>query len=183
MEVRDAIIFTAGFLAGTVATYFAVKERFESFANEEIAAMKDYYTEKEKKKEKKAAKKAEIKNDPAEFKEYKSNAERVGYDKIPKHEEVKDMKETDVATPYVISSEEFEMDADYEKESLIYYAGNDYLVNEDEDEAYEISIYIGREALDHFGDEVEDTVYVRNERLRTDYEIHREESEYIDMNV
>ena len=75
------------------------------------------------------------------------------------------------------------MDSDYEKETLIYYAGNDYLVNEDEDEAYEISIYIGREPLEHFGDEEEDTVYVRNERLKTDYEIHRYDTEYIDMNV
>lgn len=40
---------------------------------------------------------------------------------------------------------------------------------------------VGEESLDHFGEYEEDTVYVRNEELETDFEILKDDSNYRDM--
>lgn len=180
MKVNDTIIFSVGFIAGAFITYFAVKKKFEALADEEISAMEEYYNKNNIKKAKNKNEAKDVHNG-TNIKD-KEIIDRVGYDKIPKNEgNQKNMKEDYSTTPYVISDEEFEMDDEYDKEALIYYAGNDYLIDEDADEALEISIYIGREALNRFNQD--NIVYVRNERLRTDYEIHKEDSEYEEVSI
>lgn len=82
--------------------------------------------------------------------------------------------------PYIIEELEFYSENNRNsQESLFYYTENDVLVDTAEDPVENRELVIG-DSLDH--PEWDDTgvMYVRNPRTRTDYEITRVESEFID---
>ena len=72
--------------------------------------------------------------------------------------------------PYVICPEEFgEMD-EYETESLTYYADG-VLTDDFDNEIEDVDDLVGEESLSTFGDYEDDSVFVRNDKYKTDYEI------------
>ena len=77
----------------------------------------------------------------------------------------------DEPKPYVISPEEFGDNVDdYELISLNYY--EDGVLADDWDEPIEdIDKVVGKDSLTHFGEYEDDSVYVRNDRLKCEYEI------------
>ena len=83
--------------------------------------------------------------------------------------------------PYVISPDEFGEFGDYEKISLTYFADgvladeNNYPLDE---ESYKL---VGRESLTHFGEYEEDSVFVRNDAAKCDYEILLDQRMYADV--
>ena len=84
-------------------------------------------------------------------------------------------------TPYVIKPDEFDA-GDYDVITLRYY--DDDVVTMDntgrvltEDEIEEC---VGLDSLTHFGEYEEDSVFVRNDNLKIDYEILRDEDDYYD---
>ena len=80
--------------------------------------------------------------------------------------------------PYIIDeSFYFAQDAGYGQETLTWSAGEMLLRDENEQVIMDIARYIGYDALEHFGEGSSDpnSVYVRNDRLMTDYEVVREE--------
>jgi predicted DNA-binding protein (UPF0251 family) len=96
----------------------------------------------------------------------------------PVKEEPKEEKKT---SPYVIPPEDFGTNAGYEEISLTYYA--DGVVADDDDNAMsdeDIEETIGHESLKHFGEYEDDSVFVRNDDMRTDYEILQDERRYKD---
>lgn len=85
--------------------------------------------------------------------------------------EEKREEEDDMDKPYVITPEEFS-DSDYNSETLTYWA--DGVVTDTDDEPLsedQIEELIGKDSLTHFGEYEDDSVFVRNDNLRTDYEI------------
>ena len=81
--------------------------------------------------------------------------------------------------PYVISPDEFSENEDYETESLTYYS--DGILADDRDNIIDIDMVVGRESLNHFGEYEDDSVFVRNEELKTDYEILLDTRRYSDI--
>lgn len=81
--------------------------------------------------------------------------------------------------PYVIDPDDFDTKEDYDTMNLTYFADgvlvddNDHQLGEDEIEAA-----IGSESLYHFGEYEDDSVHVRNDRLKLDYEILKDERAY-----
>lgn len=74
--------------------------------------------------------------------------------------------------PYVIPPEEFGEMEGYNKYSLTYYA--DHILTDDTDCVIDdVDSLIGFESLTHFGEYEDDSVFVRNDRTRSDYEILR----------
>ena len=72
--------------------------------------------------------------------------------------------------PYVISPDEFGELDEYEAVSLNYYA--DGVLTDDWDNVIEdVDGIVGKDSLTHFGEYEEDSVFVRNDNLKTDYEI------------
>lgn len=71
---------------------------------------------------------------------------------------------------YVISPEEFDELEDYDTHSLTYYSDG-VLTDEQDNPIDDIDEVVGLESLETFGMYETDAVYVRNERLKTDYEI------------
>lgn len=89
--------------------------------------------------------------------------------------------EEDMDKPYIITPEEFS-DGDYNTETLTYWA--DGVVTDIDDEPLsddQIEELIGEDSLTHFGEYEDDSVFVRNDRLRTDYEILADTRRYEDF--
>lgn len=87
----------------------------------------------------------------------------------------------DAPAPYVIPPEKFGDDADeYELISLNYY--EDGVLADDWDEPIEdIDRVVGKDSLTHFGEYEDDSVYVRNDRLKCEYEILLRAGKFADI--
>lgn len=82
--------------------------------------------------------------------------------------------------PYIIPPEMFDEEPDYDAVTLTYY--NDGVVADMWDEKVDdVDDTIGSDSLNHFGEYEEDSVFVRNDNLKTDYEILRDYRNYSDI--
>ena len=74
--------------------------------------------------------------------------------------------------PYIITYDEManEHIEDFDKMTLTYYEKDDILVN-DEMEILNVDYYIGRDNLEHVGEEEKDILFIRNEKNCVDYEV------------
>lgn len=82
----------------------------------------------------------------------------------------------------MISPDAFGDQDGYDEISLTYYA--DGTVADDSDRAMsedEIEETIGKDSLTHFGEYEDDSVFVRNDRLKADYEILMDPRPYADV--
>ncbi len=190
---KGSIIFAflSGAAIGSIVTWKLVKTKYERIAQEEIDSVKEVYASRQS---------GDIIGDtenetPSRFEQpcdfafeepsladmekaltalkYAGNHSR--YD-ISKNEEVESME----TIPYVISPDSFgEMD-DYETISLTYYA--DGVLADDADEPIgDVDEVVGEDSLKTFGEYEDDSVFVRNDRLKCDYEILLDNRRYSDL--
>ena len=83
--------------------------------------------------------------------------------------------------PYIITHDEFyENETDYEQMHITYFAGDDVLVDERDQVIPDEDAAVGDDNLTRFGHGSKDAhiVYVRNEKLETDFEITRSFGKY-----
>ena len=85
-----------------------------------------------------------------------------------------------VNEPYVISPEQFGENEDYERISLTYYA-DQVLVDENDEMIEDVEEMVGFESLNHFGEYEDDSVFVRNDAKKCDYEILLDQKLYSDV--
>lgn len=175
------VTFVAGAAVGSVATWFVVKKKYEKIAQDEIDSVKEVFARKEEQTGAKseseigkevtrdlnngiarmAANQAKKKPDVAEY-----AALIHKYGGTIGEEKEAHMKEK---YPYVISPEEFGEFDNYEKISLTYYA--DGVLADDNNEVVDDVEDIVGDALDHFGEYEDDSVFVRCDERKYDYEI------------
>jgi hypothetical protein len=73
--------------------------------------------------------------------------------------------------PHVIHKDEFfEADNGYHQESIVYYSGDDILVDQDNSPIYNHNKVVGEMKFGHGSDDP-NVVYIRNDRLRAEYEV------------
>lgn len=87
----------------------------------------------------------------------------------------------DCDEPYVITLEEFSAERmDFDKTSISYYEEDDTLLDDGDEVIDDVDGTIGDSALSSFGEgnPSPDVVYVRNERLGTDFEVVRHHASY-----
>ena len=97
--------------------------------------------------------------------EEKAEAQQIAIDEGYTTEETVSKDE-----PYVIPADEFGFFEDYEEITLTYYS--DDILADDQDRIIEDKeSIIGRDALSRLTNTDDETVYVRNEKLKVDYEI------------
>ena len=84
--------------------------------------------------------------------------------------------------PYLIDINDFfNNNDDHDKVTLIYYEDDDVVTEQDESMMDNVEQFVGRRHLHMFGpehDQDEDTIYVRNDEINTDYEINRVNGSY-----
>lgn len=156
MKLTSVVIFTVGAVIGSAVTYKLLKTKYEQIAQDEIDSVKEVFS-------RRGRDVVESKTD-----EYTELVDKLGYSGVDNNEEKGENDMTDA--PYVISPDEFgEMD-DYETVSLTYYADK-VLTDEMDIPVEDIESMVGYDSLECFGEYEDDSVFVRNERQKTDYEI------------
>ena len=90
----------------------------------------------------------------------------------------------EVIVPYVITPEQFGEYNEYGTKTLTYYADN-VLTDEIDNPitSDEMITMIGPDALDHFGEYEDDSVYIRDEINEMDYEILKSEKKFSEIPV
>ena len=177
---------------GSVCTWQLLKRKYELTAQEEIDSVKAAYAERESVEKagksfvkgfRDGLKVAEDRTpkdvDDMDFKKYASIIQKEGYTDYSKTVEEK-KGEAFVEKPYVISPEEFGEFEEYEKISLTYYA-DEVLADENDEEVDDVEEIVGKGSLNHFGEYEDDSVFVRNDRLKCDYEILLDQRNYSDV--
>ena len=154
-------VIVAGVAIGFAIGWKYAEKKYRDIAQEEIDSVKELFREKE------AAMAKKKENKPL-----KETDNEETYEKILK--KYRDSEDTDKSEssekPYVISPDEFGEFEDYEKISLIYY--NDGVLTDENNEIVDdIDEIVGEDSLKHFGEYEEDSVFVRNDKLKCDYEI------------
>lgn len=178
MDKKNLLMLATGVVIGTCATWKYAENKFRKIADEEIADVKRVYSSKKKSEDKEKTDSSETYIHTKEEKQdYKEIIEKMNYSTFSK----KEKKETkEVERPYVISPSEFG-DCDYSTVSLTYYA-DDVLTYESDDEIVENrDEIVGNDATDHFGEYEEDSVFVRNDAKKCDYEILYDQRNYHDI--
>lgn len=177
--LSKVLIFAAGAAIGSAVTWKLLDAKYAQRAESEIKEIKEYYEGKYE------ADPEEAYNEWAEKNPDLAKEERAEYaNLVTNYNGMKGGSESvNVGTPpYIIPPEEFDMEDDYETVSLTYYT--DGVLSDDDGNIYENrEDTVGEDFVNHFGDYAEDpdTVFVRNERLKTDYEICMDYRPYSDV--
>lgn len=163
-------IFVTGIVLGSVITWNYAKTKYAKIADEEIASVK-------------AAFKSEKSNKDSDIREEKNNIDKMEElaiaNKYVTHDKVIKKEETDMNEPYVISPDDFDENG-YEIVSLTYYA-DDVLTDEHDNVIRNRDKLIGKGSLTKFGEYEEDSVFVRDDERKIDYEILADTRNYHDL--
>ena len=178
-NLSNLLIFVVGAAIGSAATYFYANEYHKKRADKEIEEMREYYIGRYDHEEQE-----EENNDkPKEenIRDYKISLEGWEYvDYSHKATEDEEEEEDDsVDKPYVIPYEEFG-ELGYREMSLNYYADG-VLTDEDDNPIEDIKGTVGAGFYKHFGEYEEDSVYVRNDSVKVDFEILYDTRNYYDI--
>lgn len=174
--MNKALCFIFGAIAGTALGYYIARQRCE----EEIESVKEAFREDSEREESSVDENPDREPiDPSvrpavkEAIDYMNTVRKAGYAAAPDpadEDEVSDI-------PYEITPNEFG-DIEYEEVELVMFA-DDVLADGDTYERVEdVDNVVGEDNLLKFGHYEEDRVCVRNDRLKCDYEIIRDERTY-----
>ncbi|MBS6180527.1 MAG: hypothetical protein KH921_07040 [Erysipelotrichaceae bacterium] len=179
-KATNVLIFVLGAAVGSVVTWQYVKNKYERIAQEEIDSVKEVFLKREPDVTVEV-KEADVRNRKEEkpgVVEYAARLQKEGYTNYAGMNSVEEVKVAE--SPYVISPEEFGEFDEYEKISLTYYA-DQVLADENDELVDDVDDVIGFESLTHFGEYEDDSVFVRNDRLKCDYEILMDSRLYSDV--
>jgi hypothetical protein len=180
--LTNLFILAAGAAIGSVATWKFVKDKYRRQAQEEIDEVREYYAElmRNSSNDQDTEPAVDIPEKPTEPPMF-SEQERVDYANLASNYTVEKGAPVTVQIPEVITPGEFG-EYGYPTVSLTYYADG-VLVDEYGDviDPADVESMIGADFERHFGEYEEDSVFVRNDRLETDYEILRDYSKYSDV--
>lgn len=199
-----AFIFVAGAAIGSAVTWKVVKNKYEQITQEEIKSVKEEYSRLTKlmrmeidacRRVTEAHTEDEVTDSDDsidnnhDFNEPENN--QVEYHKLTsKYRGTPDESETNeegdgigdddlpfINGPYVISPDEFASSPPgYSACPIDYY--KDGILADGWGVKLNIEETIGEDAINHFGDYVDDVVHVRNERTQIDYEVTRDPRTY-----
>ena len=173
--MNKLLIFTLGAAAGSLLTWKIVEEKYKKIADEEIQSVKDMY----KKREELITDFTENTSNNVDSElvdekgEYEAVVNDLSYSKTENDEEytVKIDVGEEVIEPFVIDPNEFGEMPGYDTESWSYHLDG-IVTDEEGDVVTDYESVIGDVAV-HFGEYDEDSVYVRNDNNKCDYEILR----------
>lgn len=177
-KVACAIAFVAGAAVGVAASWRVLDTKYKKLADKEIASVKELFYSKpvENNEEPDENEEEEFEQSPEEDfteedkEEYINLASNyTNYATKSVVEEEPNVEITD-SEPYVISPVELG-DCDYDVIDLIYYEGDNTLTDEEDEIINDVGELIGWESLEHFGEYEDDSVCVRNDVRKVDYEV------------
>lgn len=179
--------FVAGAAIGSVVTWKLLKTKYDNLIQEEIDSVKEAYANRQA-----SSDSTEDDDDdnpfvtnleepvaidnPVDMKALQRKLREIRYTNYSNKEEV-DIVDTN---PYVIAPDIFGDREDYEMVSLTYYS--DGVLTDDADNIIEdVEDTVGKGSLGTFGEYEDDSVFVRNDRLKCDYEILLDTRKFSDV--
>ncbi len=176
--LSNVLLFAAGAAIGSAVTWKLVKDKYERIAQEEIDSVKETFAARKPiepvEDEPETVEPRETISQKPDLYEYAKRLE--GYRDQLTSEEVAAMDK-----PRVIRPDEYG-DGDNELVSLNYYA--DGVLTDDWDNPIEdVEGTVGVESLTTFGKYEEDSVFVRNDKQKIDYEILRDSRNFADISA
>lgn len=177
-KVACAIAFVAGAAVGVAASWRVLDTKYKKLADKEIASVKELFyskpvenneepDESEEEKFEQSPEEDFTEEDKEEYVNLASNYTNYATKSVV--EEEPNVEITD-SEPYVISPVELG-DCDYDVIDLIYYEGDNTLTDEEDEIINDVGELIGWESLEHFGEYEDDSVCVRNDVRKVDYEV------------
>ena len=192
MNAKTVIAFIAGVTIGSLVTWKFVETKYKQIADEEIKSVVERFTTPQDA----GAAALDGQTEPMEEKpwrvekpdimEYAARIKEARY-ALDLHDAKNEKEEggdesMDSDKPYVISPEEFDELDDYEIRSFTYY--EDGILTDEENHIVEnVDELVGKDSLDTFGYYEQDSVFVRNDALKTDFEILRDVRNYTDVHT
>lgn len=181
-----SLAFIVGAAAGSATTWYFLKDKYAEIAQEEIDSVKEVFARREQERKDESVKKTVAegiknvdKNKP-ELKEYAEKLKRTGYVRYSDRTGEEEVEPEELDKPYVIPPEQFGDNDEYEQISLTYYA--DAVLTDENDEIIEdVEETVGFESLNHFGEYEDDSVFVRNDARKCDYEILLDQRTYSEV--
>lgn len=186
-----AFMFIIGAGIGSLITWKIVEQKYKKIADEEIESVIERFKNRDTLKTlfideyERSQEKEEIEkqSNEVDVEEYNDKINELGYseEEPVKHvtKEIYVGDDDEKIEPYVIAPEEYGEVDSYDTKCLIYYSD---LVLADEDDIIvsDREIIIG-DALDHFGEYEDNSVFVRNENTECDYEILKHERPFSEV--
>lgn len=192
--MKNLLFFAAGATIGSVVTWKLIEKKYKDLADEEIESVIETFKNRKPRITKDEVKET-VEKVINKFKEPKETVEDIvtaeGYS-IEDEEETEEDDESnytvdvdpgvEVIVPYVITPGQFGEYNEYGTKTLTYYADN-VLTDEIDNPitSDEMETMIGPDALDHFGEYEDDSVYIRDEMNEMDYEILKSEKTFSEI--
>ena len=182
------MLFIFGAAVGSAATWTYAKKKYELIAQEEIDSVKEVFSKRENGNMVKEAEfnkqeeKPDLKEYAAKIREsnYTNYSDTDGKSETKRETRKQDERDKKGYFAYVITPEEFGEFDDYEKISLSYF-DDQILADENLDIVDDIEETVGVDSLTHFGEYEDDSVFVRNDERKCDYEILLDYRNYEDV--
>lgn len=188
----NMFIFAVGAAIGSVVAWLYAKKYYERIANEEIESMKEWLArrveEQDKEKEEESESPAQNHTTPSikpDLMDYAAKVKDLGYvdysRRTEEKEEMDSEEEVDDTDDYIyVIKPEIFGEEDYEEVSLTYYADG-VLTDEQDNPIEDVAGMVGADYASHFGEYEDDSVFIRNDRLRTDFEILADQRKYSNL--
>ena len=194
--MKNLLCFVAGAAIGSVVTWKLIEKKYKDLADEEIESVIETFKNRKPRITKDEVKETVEKvinkwKDPKETVADIVTAERYSIENEEEIDEddesnytvnVDNDNDVEVITPYVITPEQFGEYNEYGTKTLTYYADN--VLTDEVDNPItsdEMITMIGPDALDHFGEYEDDSVYIRDEMNEMDYEILKSEKKFSEI--
>ena len=184
----NVLMFAAGAAIGSAVTWKIVKTQYDRIVQEELDSIREAFGEDNAPDESAGEEQSECEgqinwDELEDLKEemedeQEPDVDRKKYEKITNNYKTeKGGSETMAKEPYVISPYDFGELDEYHQIELTYYA--DGILEDDEyNIVTDVEELIGRESLFTFGEYEDDSVFVRNEHLSTDFQILKDYRTY-----
>jgi hypothetical protein len=190
MRMSNRSLFSLGFIigaaSGATVAWYLLKDKYETLAQEEIDSVKEVFARREQEMKDETVKRnvAEgIKDSDRtkpDLKEYAEQLKKNGYTRysnLSADDEGVSDKQT---KPYVIPPEQFGDDENYDQISLTYYADG-VLADENDEVIEDVEDAVRIDSLNRFGEYEDDSVFVRNDARKCDYEILLDQRTYSEV--
>lgn len=185
--------FVIGAAAGSAVTWWFTKKHYERIADQEIADMREYYgvhygeavNAVDEDDDEYIVREEDLPQAPAaeDIRQLAKITQDLGYTDYAKTpataaNSAETKSEPEPGRFEVISPEEYDTMEGFDTEELTYYA--DGVMTDEDDEIMEADEIVGMDPAEHFGEYEDDSVHIRDHKLKIDYEILRDPRAYSD---
>lgn len=164
-----------GAVIGSAVTWKYTKTKYEKIAQEEIDSVKSVFSKKENEVNSKLSEANKLLKENIKVKYsditniYKKPEEEPVNEKVPYEKDI-----------YVIEPDQYGEIDDYELISLSWY-DDDVLADDMDNEIDDYEYVVGLDFMNHFGEYEDDSVFVRNDTRKCDYEILRDKRKFSEV--